>query len=196
MKLSAIYAIYTVACRAGLALARYVEPQLNVKSANATHEDVSELIDSLVWLDDDDDEELSAYLGDKVPGDNFLTLCDGDHTGDIVSIDNLDLSPNPPARGQNLTVDAAGTIKSEVNAGTKVSVRVKLGPTTVYRKKFDLCKEFEKVGGSCPISSGTPRVVKTFKIPKQVPKGRYSAHVNVVAADGSPITCLEGKFKL
>ncbi|KAJ4391721.1 Phosphatidylglycerol/phosphatidylinositol transfer protein [Gnomoniopsis smithogilvyi] len=165
MKLSTISALYTVACGAGLALARSIEPQVTAESVNSTHE-ISELIDSLVWLDDD----VSPYLGDKVPGDNFLSLCPGDHSGDIVSIDNVDLTPNPPVRGKELTVDATGTVKSLVSAGTKVSVKVKLGHSTVYRKHFDLCKEIEKIGVQCPIDSGTPKVVKSFTVPKSVPR--------------------------
>lgn len=73
-------------------------------------------------------------------------------------------------RGQNLTVDATGTIKTTVEAGAKVAIKVKLGPTTVYRKTFDLCKEIEKVGGRCPINSGKPRIVKTFTVPRGIPR--------------------------
>lgn len=54
--------------------------------------------------------------------------------------------------------------------GTKVSVKVKLGAAVVYKKNFDLCKELEKIGGKCPISSGKPKIVKTFTIPKAVPR--------------------------
>lgn len=32
----------------------------------------------------------------KIPGDSPLELCPGDHTLDLVEINRVDLSPNPP----------------------------------------------------------------------------------------------------
>lgn len=93
MRPSTNSAIFSIICWAGLALARSIELPADIESANSTHE-ASELIDSFVWLDDD----LSPYLGAKVPGNNFLSLCAGDHSGDIVSVDKVDLTPNPPIR--------------------------------------------------------------------------------------------------
>lgn len=93
MKLSTISTIYAVLCGAGTAMGMAFEPPTSIESSNSTGE-VSELLDSLIWLDDD----LAPYLGDKVPGDNFLNLCSGDHSGDTVSIDKVDLTPNPPIK--------------------------------------------------------------------------------------------------
>jgi hypothetical protein len=33
-----------------------------------------------------------------VPGENPLSFCDGDHANDILIIDHVNLSPNPPER--------------------------------------------------------------------------------------------------
>lgn len=32
----------------------------------------------------------------KIPGDSPLELCPGDHAADLIKIDSVDLSPNPP----------------------------------------------------------------------------------------------------
>lgn len=32
----------------------------------------------------------------KVPGDSPLTFCDSDHSKDVLTIESVDLSPNPP----------------------------------------------------------------------------------------------------
>jgi hypothetical protein len=44
-----------------------------------------------------------ATTGDvtKVPGDSPLEFCDSDHSKDIVTIDKVDLSPNPPQKYVN-----------------------------------------------------------------------------------------------
>lgn len=93
MRPSTIFTILTVFSGAGMAVGIAFEQSTDVEGANGTQE-LSELIDSLVWLDD----ALPSYLGDKVPGDNFLSLCSGDHSGDVVSFDKVDLTPNPPVR--------------------------------------------------------------------------------------------------
>jgi hypothetical protein len=36
--------------------------------------------------------------GGAVPGDNPLTYCKKDHDDDILSLEKVDLSPNPPAK--------------------------------------------------------------------------------------------------
>lgn len=41
----------------------------------------------------------AALFGDddnKIPGESPLELCKGDHTADLITIHNVDLSPNPP----------------------------------------------------------------------------------------------------
>lgn len=41
-------------------------------------------------------EEVVVKDVQKVPGDSPLEFCDSDHSKDIVHIENVDLSPNPP----------------------------------------------------------------------------------------------------
>lgn len=43
-------------------------------------------------------EEIDMSDKNKIPGDNPLYLCEGDHDEDIVKITQIDLDPNPPKR--------------------------------------------------------------------------------------------------
>lgn len=47
------------------------------------------------WLDSFDVDVTPSGLT-KVPGDSPLEFCDGDHSKDIITIEKVDLSPNPP----------------------------------------------------------------------------------------------------
>lgn len=52
------------------------------------------------WLNN----QVNVYDDDKptVPGENPLTYCNADRNDDIITIDHVNLSPNPPAAYVNL----------------------------------------------------------------------------------------------
>merc|ERR1712169_131802 len=63
----------------------------------------------------------------KIPGDSPLQFCPGDHSKDLVTIESVDLSPNPPKAGNELVIKAKGTIKETIEEGAYVLLTGKYG---------------------------------------------------------------------
>lgn len=79
---------------AGLSLGGIIDRISEVDMFNST-EDAS-IFDEFVFLNSL--SPLPPPPGEKVPGDNFFSLCGGDHSLDIIRFDRVDLTPNPPQR--------------------------------------------------------------------------------------------------
>ena len=114
-------------------------------------------------------EQADKSAWDPTPGGGWQWSSCG--TGDeVVSVDSIVVSPDPPVPGQNLTVRAKGTIKDEVSVstlfqcsylnltttvadpthpvhlglwqdGTFADVVVKLGLIRLLARRFDVCEE-------------------------------------------------------
>ncbi|KAE8147442.1 ML domain-containing protein [Aspergillus avenaceus] len=133
----------------------------------------------------------TAITADKaVEGDNPLTYC-SDPSGDILKINSVDLSPNPPAAGQSLTIKAKGSLRQEIEKGAYVLLQVKYGLITLIRQQADLCDQIVNVDLKCPLNKGDMALVKQVDLPKQIPPGKYSVHADVYTKDDVRITCLE-----
>lgn len=104
MKLSHIFSVVLAVGQGSLVLGAVINPTTNgLESRNVTEAaELSDLFDSLSFLPDNEheDETLESLLdaGDKIPGQNFLSLCDGDHGGDAASINLVNLDPPEPVR--------------------------------------------------------------------------------------------------
>jgi len=124
-----------------------------------------------------------------VPGKNPLTFC-ADPSTYILDIDYVNLSPNPPIPGQNLTITASGTFSKDVEPGATVALVVKYGLITIVRTVADLCDQIGNVDLSCPLKKGPMNATKEVAIPKQVPKGKYTVTADVMTQDEEKVTCL------
>lgn len=130
--------------------------------------------------------------GSKVPGESPLYHC-GPTSDDILTIDKVDLVPNPPVPGQPLTIEASGTLHKSVEKGAQVEVTVKYGLITLIKETLDLCDHVGEVDLECPIKKDKLILTKVVDIPKQVPPGKYNVAANAYLEDGDPITCLVGQ---
>ncbi|KAI9691278.1 MAG: Phosphatidylglycerol/phosphatidylinositol transfer protein [Bogoriella megaspora] len=140
------------------------------------------------WLSGDDqvtiiDEELN------VPGENPLTFCQKPDDN-ILTIDKVDLDPNPPAPGKTLSITAKGTLKEDIEEGAKVHLQVKYGLITLINQEADLCDYVKQVELSCPLEKGPLTLGKDVDLPKQIPPGKYTVLADVFTKDGDKITCL------
>jgi len=126
----------------------------------------------------------------EVPGKNPLTYC-ADPKDYILTIDNVDLDPNPPTPGANLTIVASGTFSKDVEAGAKVFLQVKYGLITLIKQEADLCDQISNVDLTCPLKKGPMELTKSVQIPKQVPKGMYTVLADVYTNEGEKVTCLQ-----
>jgi len=131
-----------------------------------------------------DDPKLS------VPGKNPLDFC-SDPAEYILTIDHVDLSPDPPLPGQKLTISANGTFSKDIEPGATVFLQVKYGLITLIKQEADLCDNLPQIDMSCPIKEGVLSIKKEVDIPKQVPPGKYTVHADVNTVDKEKVTCME-----
>ncbi|SNX87684.1 related to phosphatidylglycerol/phosphatidylinositol transfer protein [Melanopsichium pennsylvanicum] len=137
-----------------------------------------------------DKTKLSAL--DPVPGQGWQWASCG--TGDeVVDVDSIVVSPDPPVPGQNLTVRAKGTIKDEVSDGTFADVVVKLGLIRLLARRFDVCEQARANDADlqCPLSPGEYELVHTVALPREIPPGKFNVHVSGENQDGSSLLCLD-----
>jgi len=128
----------------------------------------------------------------SIPGDNPLRYCDEDHSHDVLTIEKVDLVPNPPLPGQPLTIKAVGVLKDVVEKGAYVVVSVKYGLITLVKETLDLCDHVNEVDLECPIDRGRLILTKVVDIPKQIPPGKYTVRADAGLEDNTPLTCLTG----
>lgn len=85
-------------------------------------------------------------------------------------IDYINLNPDPPQKGETLTIDFKGVLSEEVPEGTVAEVTVKFGVVQLIKKKFDLCKEIKNIDEECPIPAGPLELTKSVDLPKEIRK--------------------------
>ncbi|KAF2013014.1 hypothetical protein BU24DRAFT_425582 [Aaosphaeria arxii CBS 175.79] len=125
----------------------------------------------------------------KVPGSNPLFFC-ADPKDNLLEIEKVDLSPNPPEAGKTLTIKATGDFKEKIDEGAKVHVQVKYGLITLINQEADLCDTITNVDLKCPLEKGEMTLSKDVELPSQIPPGKYSVLADVYTKDGDKITCL------
>lgn len=126
----------------------------------------------------------------SVPGKNPLNFC-ADPKDYILTVDYVDLSPNPPVPGEKLTITGNGTFSKDIDPGATVFLQVKYGLITLIKQEADLCDNLPKIDITCPLEKGLFTLKKEVDIPKQVPPGKYTVLADVNTVDKEKITCME-----
>lgn len=124
-----------------------------------------------------------------VPGDNPLTFC-ADPSDYLLTIDNVDLDPNPPQKGKALTIKAKGNFTVKVEKDAYINLSVKYGVITLINTKADLCDQMKEVDESCPLE-GAKDFTKDVTLPKEIPRGTYTVLADVYTKDDEQVTCLK-----
>lgn len=86
------------------------------------------------------------------------------------SIETIELHPDPPRRGEKLTVYFKGYLSKTVAKGTTVDIVVKFNVIQLIKKRFDFCDEIQKVDEECPIEPGVLEFTKEIDLPKEIRK--------------------------
>lgn len=92
------------------------------------------------------------------------------------SVEYIRIKPDPPVKGESLTVDFKGYLYEEVTEGSTVDVKVKYGAIKLLQKQFDLCEEAKQVNRTCPIEKGDFHLIHTADIPKDIPPVSFEVH--------------------
>ncbi|PWN44447.1 hypothetical protein IE81DRAFT_272865, partial [Ceraceosorus guamensis] len=125
------------------------------------------------------------------PGGWVWKSC-GEET-DAVEVKSIEVTPDPPKPGQNLTVTASGIVKSRIEAGTYADVVVKLGLIKLLTRRFDVCEEAKKNDAEvqCPVEAGEYKITQTVALPREIPPAKFNVHVNGATQDEQNLLCLD-----
>lgn len=132
-------------------------------------------------------DSLRTYI----PGDSPINTCEVPAPDtDLIVIDELNVTPNPPKRGDTLSIYARGTVLEDITEGAYVDIVVKYGLIRILHQTLDLCEQTDKVDLACPIKEGKVELEREVQLPKVIPNGKYQVTASVFTADGRPVTCL------
>ncbi|KAG0677525.1 Phosphatidylglycerol/phosphatidylinositol transfer protein [Pichia californica] len=126
-----------------------------------------------------------------IPGNSPIEQCDISSKQSL-KLYSVDLSPNPPERGQNLTITASGFLSDDIEQGAYVDVVVNYGYIKLLTQTYDLCDELPNIDMTCPINNGDYTLTKIVQIPNEVPPGKYTVFARAYNKDDSMISCLTG----
>ncbi|WFC98581.1 meiotic recombination [Malassezia yamatoensis] len=117
--------------------------------------------------------------------------CGGDEVA--VHVESIELSPESPQRGQNLTVHGKATLTSEADFGTYVDVSVRVGFLRIFSQRVDVCEALRENNAEvqCPAQPGHYDVTHTALLPSQIPPAKYNVHVEGRTHDDKPLTCMQ-----
>ncbi|KAI8837739.1 ML domain-containing protein [Chytriomyces cf. hyalinus JEL632] len=134
---------------------------------------------------------LGDFLGSQ-PVDDADTLTDCSLTQDFLNITSLSVFPDPPQRGQDATITIVGNLKEDIQDGSKLKLLVKMGPISLTRQEVDICQELNQSGDACPIKQGDVVFSKSFRIPAEVPNGKYYAKLDLyIPGSIVPAACVQ-----
>ncbi|EEH18169.2 hypothetical protein PABG_00732 [Paracoccidioides brasiliensis Pb03] len=129
-----------------------------------------------------------------VPGQNPFSFCSMP-SFDILTIESVDMNPNPPVPGETLVINATGYLSKDINYGSKVQLQVKYGLIRLINEEEDLCTEITNVDLSCPLEKGPMNVSKEVLLPKEIPPGTYTVYADANTEEKERITCLKAEVK-
>lgn len=129
-----------------------------------------------------------------IPGDSPIQQCDISDQQSL-KLYSVDISPNPPERGTNLTITASGFLHQDISEGAYVDVVVNYGYIKLISQTYDLCEQLPNVDMTCPINKGVYTLTKEVEIPNEVPPGKYTVFARAYNEDDTLITCLTGSIE-
>ncbi|KAH9471585.1 hypothetical protein Pst134EA_005477 [Puccinia striiformis f. sp. tritici] len=103
----------------------------------------------------------------------------------------VEIDPNPPKVGQNLTVRATGTIRRLIEDGAYAVVTVNVGLVRLLQKTFDVCEELRKADVSlqCPMEPGDFDIAYEITLPKEIPPVTYRIDALAYTTDDDDMAC-------
>ncbi|KAH7098590.1 MD-2-related lipid-recognition domain-containing protein [Auriculariales sp. MPI-PUGE-AT-0066] len=119
---------------------------------------------------------------------------------DAFRLDSISATPYPPRSGENVTVEAVGTVLKPIKEGAFVIVTVKLGLIKVLNRKVDICEQVKESRDlECPLPEGEYTVKEEIHIPGVAPMGKYTIQARGFMSDDSEdvdLGCLDLKVQM
>lgn len=117
----------------------------------------------------------------------------------LVRVNSVELQPDPPVMGQNLTFHGAGSLSGRVAQGSYVDVNVYLGFLRLYAERMDLCEVLREnhVEVQCPMEPGQYNITHVIEMPKtRVPPIPFRFRVLGISQDKQKIACINGRITM
>ncbi|KAL1727342.1 ML domain-containing protein [Schizophyllum commune] len=136
-----------------------------------------------------DVEQVRIQAGDvRIAGGWSYSDC-GDETS-TVQLKSIEVSPDPPIPGQQLTM----TVKAD--EGAYADVAVKVGLIKLLQKRFDICEEARNANATvqCPVEKGEHTVVQTVQLPREIPPAMFKIDVLAWTHEDEDMAC--AKFEV
>ncbi|KAI0821487.1 MD-2-related lipid-recognition domain-containing protein, partial [Irpex lacteus] len=110
---------------------------------------------------------------------------------DIARIQLIELFPDRPEAGKNVTITAKVKLFEDIQEGAYADVQLKKGHMTPEIYSYDLCElgRSTQANFSCPIRAGNHTFTRTVTLPKNILPVVYSIFVGAYTVDGAPILC-------
>ncbi|KAL4064906.1 ML domain-containing protein [Scleroderma yunnanense] len=114
---------------------------------------------------------------------------------DVIQLESISVTPDPPQPGKELTVTAVGTATDVIEDGAYADVVVKLGLVKLLSRTFDVCQEARTANTSiqCPVQKGKYTVVQSVVLPREIPRAKFTVNVRGYTANDDPMLCLDLK---
>lgn len=118
-----------------------------------------------------------------------IFLCGNDD--DVMKVLDIDIDPNPPRKGENVSIIAFGSLQETLNDGAYIVAEMKKGVLRFPKIKASIC---ENLVGGCPVQKGATKLELKFEIPKVFPSGNYEVKAVVYNADDKFVESRKGKI--
>ncbi|KZP01496.1 hypothetical protein CALVIDRAFT_7717 [Calocera viscosa TUFC12733] len=96
----------------------------------------------------------------------------GEH--DLISIEHLSISPDPPRPGEPVSVFVSGRTSEMIQRGAQYFSEVKYGSSVLSKGWHDFCGLTLESGYYCPILPGEFHLDETFELPSNIPSGKFT----------------------
>ena len=108
----------------------------------------------------------------------IINLCSS--PDDVMAVSSIVVIPDPPQKGENVTVRVTGVVQEEIRAGAYMLANMKKGPFKFPQIKFPVC---DYLSTGCPVEKGLHELDMIFEIPKMTPGGPYDIKVVLYNTD-------------
>jgi hypothetical protein len=127
---------------------------------------------------------LAAHAAQATHSKSFpFSVCSGAPTD--LSIATVQVSPDPPVSGQNISVVADGTVDEQLQTGSLLVISVSYMGVDIFSENLPM-QEVTKI----PVGPGPITIFYAIVIPSGVPHGQYQLSLTFNDQSGTEITCI------
>lgn len=108
-----------------------------------------------------------------------------------VNITAIEISPDPPQKGEVLNVTVSGIVKEVIEEGAYVFIEVKMGLIKL-KKEYMICDEARNSDSEiqCPVQEGDYTTTLSAQLPAVIPPRQYRVTVEGYTLDDDPLACV------